>query len=529
MRSSDAIPSFIHVEQRLQISPVHDSALHPSTSRRRYQAATETEKKNNNGRVSSQLGFSHANTFPRDTSVEQTTLYFNKFSISRDPHHPNATNKRRGRPATSRMRGKNGLVKSINSYSGHCRHHLSDSNNSTSIMEGAPFSKRTRLAHLKKYMQSRRLRLRQRLAQRQSNPLDASDMSLDEADVMDEDDNDPEDINGDGTHAAFALDQDQYSQYMWDLKEKLWERTRSAAKSRSHFLMERQLYAGGRVDHVQRVVQRQRTEQEKRQHTVRDQLEQKMVQAMARRNAYLEAAIENDPSRRFRRRSDAAAAAAAVAATTTTASNPEVVKRNSQISAATTVVSTLKGSSMRQSSPAMKTSIRGGHEKGLAKNSATNMTQATKKHLTSMSATKTRVTTDDMLIKEDNKNNVNSRDPVEFEKLTLSDQRKARERMVQQASREYMQAIGGSHERVLGLSFDELAKMLHTNRALIQATVRLLKYSSQLIQMDSSVDQRYRRVFKNPARVFLSMYMVLAHPEEIRSPEEILSDVTNIA
>ncbi|KAF9173912.1 hypothetical protein BGX21_008261 [Mortierella sp. AD011] len=525
MRSSDAIPSFIHVEQRLQISPVHDSALHPSTSRQRYQTTTETEKKNNDGRVGSQLGLSHANTFSRDTSVEQTTFYFNKFSISRDSHHPNATNKRRGRPATSRMRGKNGLVKSINSYSGHCRHHFSDSNNSTSIMESTPFSKRTRLAHLKKYMQSRRLRLRQRLAQRQSNALDASDMSLDEADVMDEDDNDPEDINGDGTHAAFALDQDQYSQYMWDLKEKLWERTRSATKSRSHFLMERQLYAGGRVDHVQRVVQRQRTEQEKRQHTARDQLEQKMMQAMARRNAYLEAAIENDPSRRFRRRSDAAAAAAAATATTM-ASNPEVVKRNSQTSAAATVVSTLKGSSVRQSSsPAMKTSIRGGHEKGLAKNSATNMTQATKKHLTSMtstiSATKTRVTSDDMLIKEDNKNNVNSRDPVEFEKLTLSDQRKARERMVQQASREYMQAIGGSHERVLRLSFDELAKMLHTNRTLIQATVRLLKYSSQLVQMDSSVDQRYRRVFKNPARVFLSMYMVLAHPEEIRSPEEV--------
>ncbi|KAF9355980.1 hypothetical protein BGX26_005873 [Mortierella sp. AD094] len=538
-RSSDAIPSFIHVEQRLQISPVHDSALHPSTSRRRYQTTTEIEKKNNNHRIGSQLGFSQANTFPRDTSVEQTTLFFNQFSISRDSHHPYATNKRRGRPATSRMRGKNGLVKSISSYSGYCRHHLNDSNNSTSVMEGGPFNKRTRLAHLKKYMQSRRLRLRQRLSQRQqqrqTNSLDASDMSLDEADVMDEDDNDPEDINGDGTNAAFALDQDQHSQYMWDLKEKLWERTRSATKSRSHFLMERQLYAGGRVDHVQRVVQRQRTEQEKRQHTARDQLEQKMMRAMARRNAYLEAAIENDPSRRFRRKSNAAAAAAAVAAM---ASNPEVVKRNTQTSTATTVVaSTLKGSSMRQSSSsAMKTSVREGHEKGSAKNSATNMTQATKKHLTSMTSTmiavdktKARMTTDDMVIKEDNKNNVNNRDPAELDKLNISAQRKARERMVQQASREYMQAIGGSHERVLRLSFDELAKMLHTNKVLIQATVRLLKYSSQLVQMDAPADQRCRRVFTNPARVFLSMYMVLAHPGEIRSPEEPATASTDAA
>ncbi|KAF9110702.1 hypothetical protein BGX27_005987 [Mortierella sp. AM989] len=515
-RSSDAIPSFIHVEQLQQ----NDSALHRPTSLRRHQNTTGVGKSNNKN-------FSHSSILPKDTSVEQTTLFLKRFSISRDSrHHPFSASKRRGRPATSRMRGKHGLVKSINSYSGHCRHHFNDGNSSSSVLESGPFNKDTRLAHLKKYMQSRRLRLRQRLSQRQqqrqTNPLDTSDMSLDEADIMDEDDNDLDDNSGDDGNVLFTLDQNQRNQYMWNLKERLWERTRSAAKSRSHFLMERQLSAGGRVDHVQRVVQRQRTEQEKRQHRARDVLEQKMMRAMARRNAYLEAAIENDPSRRFRRKSNA----------TAMASNPELVKRKSHTTSATVTVvaSTSKGSSMRQS-PAVITTR--GHEK--AKNSAINMTQATKKHLTNMtstiapktvrlnaSASAADIRTDDTVFKEDSNNNsISNHDPAKLDKVTLLAQRKTRERMVQQASREYMQAIGGSHERVLSLSFDELAKLLHSNKPLIQATVRLLKYSSQLIQMDAPVDQPWlKRVFNNPARVFLSMYMVLAHPGQIRSPEE---------
>lgn len=103
-----------------------------------------------------------------------------------------------------------------------------------------------------------------------------------------------------------------------------------------------------------------------------------------------------------------------------------------------------------------------------------------------------------------------------LERMTLC------QRMVRKAAREYMKAIGGSHERVLSMRFEELARLLHTNKSLIQATLKLLKYSSQLVQMDTPVsEQRPRHVFKNPARVFLSMYMVLAHPSQIRSPAEV--------
>jgi hypothetical protein len=106
--------------------------------------------------------------------------------------------------------------------------------------------------------------------------------------------------------------------------------------------------------------------------------------------------------------------------------------------------------------------------------------------------------------------------------MTLWAQRRIRQRLVQKASREYMRAIGGSHQRILGLKFEELARLLHTNRVLIQATVKLLRYSSQLAQMDMPLDTRPKPAPKNPARVFLSMYMVLAHPSQIRSPLQVI-------
>ena len=108
-----------------------------------------------------------------------------------------------------------------------------------------------------------------------------------------------------------------------------------------------------------------------------------------------------------------------------------------------------------------------------------------------------------------------------LERTTVWAQRRIRTRLVQKASHEYMRAIGGSHQRVLAMGFEDLARLLHSNKSLVQAALRFLKYSSQLAQMDMEPSQRTKRAFKNPGRVLLSMYMILAHPNQIRSPSEV--------
>ncbi|KAF8940251.1 T-complex protein 11 [Dissophora ornata] len=529
---------------------------------------------------------SHQRQPPLPALLDGKLAVLERITIARNHHQrpssssPHSSNhrlhhsKRRGRPATSRVRGKHGLVKSINSYSGHCfrantmtttghGRNDSDSNNDIDVdgMVDGPFNKETRSAHLKHYIQSRRLRLRQRLLlrrqqqQRHVNPFDASDVSLDEADILDDNDDDG-DVNmylddGNGRldeDNVFALNQGQYRHYMWELEQQLWERTESAAKSRSHFLMERRMSAGERVGHALRVVQRQRTEQELRQHRARDELEQKMVRAMARRNAYLEAAIENDPSRRFRRKSISPAATAAGAVST---------KINPSAASAAAPLSSVRRDCRVLTATATATTT--AVNQGPAKNSpVVNMihTTTTKKHLTNMTSRTTSMSpsvstsvlqstgsdasaedssSSSKSCKNNSKNNENravthdssvgmdvNTDTQGVEKTTLWAQHKICYRLAQKALREYMTAIGGSHVRVLAMRFDELARLLHTNKGLIQATLKLLKYSSQLVQMD---DARRgiampRRTFKNPARVFLSMYMVLAHPSKIRSPTE---------
>ncbi|KAG0072567.1 hypothetical protein BGZ89_005148 [Linnemannia elongata] len=458
-------------------------------------------------------------------------------------------------------------------------------------------------------------------------------MSLDESEVHDEDDdNDNGYSDSEARDHVLDLDPEQYRNYMWELEQRLLERTESAAKSRSSFLMERRLSAGERLHHVQRVVQQQRTEQELRQHRVRDELEQKMVRAMARRNAYLEAAIENDPSRRFRRRgassqtsssssavtsswnkskaartgSTTAAPISTASGATTTSTAPSTgslttaPKRGTPSSSSSSSSSSSKGSSSMIRSKLKRDSVKSSKDKeinennnnssnnnsnsnknnikytseiqrdenglhgqgqglGSPKNSPFNMTQSRKAHLTNMtsvssmssssssSSSSSPVTLSPSSVENVERGGGETRaagatfqdisketgvssatdigGKARLERMTLWAQRRIRQRLVEKASREYMRAIGGSHQRVLGLKFEELARLLHTNKGLIQATVKLLRYSSQLAQMDRSIEQQQQdedgeEVKKNPARVFLSMYMVLAHPSQIRSPSE---------
>ncbi|KAG0328068.1 hypothetical protein BG000_000653 [Podila horticola] len=379
---------------------------------------------------------------------------------------------------------------------------------------------------------------------------------------------------------VFAVDQEQYQRNLWEVEQRMQERTQSAAKSRSHFLMERRISAGEKVDRAQLVVQRQRTALEKRQLKVRHDLEQKMMQAMERRNAYLEAAIENDPSRRFRRKSQTnkdhetktdngsdrkVAPTSRAVAMATPGTTFILAKRlpttlrppsDSSSSSSSSSASVSCASVATRLSPFNNNII----VNNPAKNSSLDMTTSNKTtlahltHLTTNPPTKTTssinhnaiIPTDSNRSSKDNtesdsapmdmdgggdnnnssghgqhsfssSSSLSSASPLKLEEMAIWAQRRIRERLLVKAAQEYMQAIG-SHDRVLALDFDPLARLLHTNKTLIQATLKLLRYSSQQVRMHRP-DQP-KRVYKAPARVFLSMYMVLAHPDQIRSPSE---------
>ncbi|KAF9988579.1 hypothetical protein BGZ75_009156 [Mortierella antarctica] len=494
---------------------------------------------------------------PRTTShhtaaLDHAVVGLRRFTISRDRHHhPHPSpHKRRGRPANSRVRGKHGIVKAMSSYArtGYHRSVARCGNsqyNDSASSEGHSCSKETRTTLLRSYMQSRRLRLRQRLSrQPQDSLLDSSDMSFDEDEALDDSTEDDAKV--------FLSDPEQHRRQMWELEQRLLEKTESAAKSRSHFLMERRVSAGERVDHVQRVVQRRRTEQEMRQHKVRDELEQKMMRAMARRKEFLEAAIENDPSRRFRRKSASSSSSNAGVVSDRTrdrvrgsssfsvavagsGSEPLSFRRTmaSHSAAPTTTSLIIHNKTALVTAMTPNITERGQDEERGPKNSGRMDIMNQKSPLTSMTSRSISPSTaandlilDDSIIKSspsDIDGGGASVDNLGLERTTVWAQRRIRTRLVQKASHEYMRAIGGSHQRVLAMGFEDLARLLHSNKALVQAAVRFLKYSSQLAQMDLEPSQRTKRAHKNPGRVLLSMYMVLAHPNQIRSPSETTS------
>ncbi|KAF9948387.1 hypothetical protein BGZ72_009700 [Mortierella alpina] len=523
-------PSFIHL----------DTVIHPPSSRRGTHASHHT------------------------AAVNHAVVNLRRFTISRDRHHhphPHPLpHKRRGRPANSRVRGKHGIVKAMSTYARNssCRGGVrsgNSQNNDSTVNEAHSFSGETRTTLLRSYMQSRRLRLRQRLSrQADDGHLDSSDISLDEDEALD-------DPTEDGIN-VFLSDPEQQRRHMWELEQRLLEKTESATKSRTDFLTERRVSAGERVDHVQRVVQRRRTEQEMRQHKVRDELEQKMMRAMARRKEFLEAAIENDPSRRFRRKSASSSNAAVVSdrardrvrgsssfsvAVAGSGSEPLSLRRTMPAHS-TTARATTTGAATTSTSPIIHNKIalvtattpniaqRGQDEEQGPKNSERMDIMNRKSHLASMtsrsispSAAANDLILDDSIIKSspsDIEDKGASVDNLGLERTTVWAQRRIRTRLVQKASHEYMRAIGGSHQRVLAMGFEDLARLLHSNKALVQAALRFLKYSSQLAQMDMQPALRTKRVYKNPGRVLLSMYMVLAHPNQIRSPSETSASAT---
>ncbi|KAF9929688.1 hypothetical protein FBU30_001318 [Linnemannia zychae] len=590
---SPAGPSFIHLDTWDSTPPKQSPSSRPSRQLPIHRGTASTIT--TNSALSSDRRSVNTTVDNTYDSIESTTMFLKRFTLTSSSghhHQPHwSSNKRRGRPGTSRIRGKHGFVKILHANS-----------NSLNTLRCHPFSKEARSAQFKKLMQNRRLRLRQRsggnqqqldIDQQDGRFQDSSDMSTDESEAQDKE-NDEKAID----HMSFDLNPEQYRHYMWELEQRLLERTASATKSRSSFLMRRRLSASERLHHVQKVVQQQRTEQELKQHKVRVELEQKMVQAMARRNAHLEAAIENDPSRRFRHKT---ASKSSISVSTTTSNKVTSPKLGSTVSTAIIPVASTKTNLLapcavtpkkstlsKVASPSMtrsklmkrdpyrsvkenadsnnynsnnissinknnNTQIEKDderlHGRESPKNSTFNMTHNRKAHLTSMTSVSSLSSSSpssssplSSLSVLPSTAKITEMGPIkgfqhiskevgegvgvdatQLERMTLWTQRRIRLRLVEKASREYMQAIGGSHQRVLELGFDELARLLHTNKALIQSTIKLLMYSSQLVQMDTPIEARSKQVKKNLARVFLSMYMILAHPYQIQSPPEVMN------
>ncbi|KAG0031399.1 hypothetical protein BGZ81_001307 [Podila clonocystis] len=534
MHHSEAIPSFIHLGNTSKLRKrLHNNNNFKSTTKTSVDSAHSPRLTATSFAVTSTT--THAKP---QSSIDEATYILKQVSI-RDRHPPH---KRRGRP-TSRVRGKHGPGKTF------APHRYSSLDNYIASREKTE----ARSLHLQTYIHNRRLRLRQRLSHTQDQH---SDDGLEQSEMDD---------------IVFAVDQEQFRRNLWEVEQRMQERTQSASKSRSHFLMERSISAGEKVDRAQLVVQRQRTALEKRQLKVRHDLEQKMMQAMERRNAYLEAAIENDPSRRFRRRSQTNKShETKVSTSDSKAPSPKVVigavsgttsaltKRSpitprhpsgssscSSLSASVSsaVATRLPPLSNKNDSNSNNNNSNNNVINNSAKNSSMDMTNSNKTttvHLTHLTTNPPKKTTSPatqnvIIITTDS--NRNSKDkgrdnnssghgqqhssssvsPLKLEEMAIWAQRRIRERLIVKAAQEYMRTIE-SHDRVLALDFDPLARLLHTNKILIQATLKLLKYSSQQVRMHHP--NQPKRVYKAPARVFLSMYMVLAHPDQIRSPSE---------
>ncbi|KAF9299130.1 hypothetical protein BGZ74_009097 [Mortierella antarctica] len=556
MHHSEAIPSFIHLGNTSKLRKRH----HNNGNSNNFKSNTNTSVDSAHSPRLTATSFATTSTTTHankpQSSIDEATYILKHVSI-RDRHLPH---KRRGRPI-SRVRGKHGSGKT---FDPHRYRSLDDHITSRAKTEA-------RSLCLQTYIHNRRLRLRQRLLHPEDQHSD--DGSEQESSGMDD--------------IVFAVDQAQFQRNLWEVEQRMQERTQSAAKSRSHFLMERSISAGEKVDHAQLVVQRQRTALEKRQLKVRHDLEQKMMQAMERRNAYLEAAIENDPSRRFRRKSQTnkdhetkkantgsdskvaptSRAVARVTPGTTSAltkRSPTLPSGPSSSSSSSTATATSASVATRlppHNNSRNSKNIVLNHSAKNSDGDMTNSSKTTTAHLTHLITNPPKkrtspavtynvdiVTTDSSRNNRDDtegggspmdvdggrdrvsKNNDNnssghgqqhctssSVSPLKLEEMAIWAQRRIRERLMVKAAQEYMQAIG-SHDRVLALDFEPLARLLHTNRTLIQATLKLLKYSSQYVRMHHP-DQP-KRVYKAPARVFLSMYMVLAHPDQIRSPSE---------
>ncbi|KAF9334445.1 hypothetical protein BG006_002154 [Podila minutissima] len=525
MHHSEAIPSFIHLGNTSKLRKRHHNNGNNNNNNNNTSVDSAHSPRLTATSFATTSTTTHANK--PQSSIDEAAYILKHVSI-RDRHLPH---KRRGRPI-SRVRGKHGSGKTFNPY----RYRSLDGHITSRAKTEA------RSLCLQTYIHNRRLRLRQRSLLTEDQHSD--DGSEQESSEMDD--------------IVFAVDQAQFQRNLWEVEQRMQERTQSAAKSRSQFLMERSISAGEKVDHAQLVVQRQRTVLEKRQLKVRHDLEQKMMQAMERRNAYLEAAIENDPSRRFRRKSQTnkdhetkkantgsdskIAPTSRAVARVTPGTTSALIKRSPTLpsgpSSSSTGSATFASVATRlppHNSSRNSKNMALNHSAKNSDGDMTNSSKTTTAHLTHLITNPTMKRTSpamnynvDIVTTDSNRNNKDQTEgggsPMDvdggrdrLEEMAIWAQRRIRERLMVKAAQEYMQAIG-SHDRVLALDFDPLARLLHTNRTLIKATLKLLKYSSQQVRMHHP-DQP-KRVYKAPARVFLSMYMVLAHPDQIRSPSE---------
>ncbi|KAG0267118.1 T-complex protein 11 [Actinomortierella ambigua] len=119
-------------------------------------------------------------------------------------------------------------------------------------------------------------------------------------------------------------------------------------------------------------------------------------------------------------------------------------------------------------------------------------------------------------------NNVDPR----LEWATLSVQRHRLQNATTKTMRLFQRAIGGrsqgssSPKDLLTLGYDALVQRM-VSKDLLMAATRLLELAGALTRIDARLQQRRpcpRRVLRNPARMFLSAFLVVAHPAYLHTP-----------
>ncbi|KAF9972214.1 T-complex protein 11 [Actinomortierella ambigua] len=124
-----------------------------------------------------------------------------------------------------------------------------------------------------------------------------------------------------------------------------------------------------------------------------------------------------------------------------------------------------------------------------------------------------------------------ARSDARLEWATLRVQRQHLQNSTLKTMRLFQRAISGggrgvsssslsSPKDLLALSYDSLVQRM-VSRDLLAASTRLLEHVAVLARIDARLQQRRprpRRVLRNPARIFLSAFLVVAHPAYLHTP-----------
>ncbi|KAG0237677.1 T-complex protein 11 [Actinomortierella wolfii] len=387
-----------------------------------------------------------------------------------------------------------------------------------------------------------------------------------------------EDTDSPAEEDDIGQDLEEYHRQRKLLEQRMLDRGEAAERSRSSFLKARRHSAAYVVQHAKMVVQQQRAELEVKRRRLGDEMDRKMVLAFARKKAHLQASRENDPSRRHHRRKkdlhanlsssamtsnavSTATAGATSTSTTLSSSTSSVLDRKGSSTTTTTSKTTTAAKATDTGSPKNRREPFLQQKKASVEEETTKEEASSSKGMTrsmghasfhyrrsSGSSNNNNIEpprpvckqSADASVSQDATTTVTAippraaslssstprydNDDPRLEWATLWVQRQRREKATHKTMRLFQRAIGigpkSSPKDLVTLSYDALVKRM-VSRDLQTAATRLLEHAAALTRIDArlqrSSPQRVQGL-SNSARVFLSAFMVIAHPNHLRTP-----------